>query len=109
MSADQRNASDQHLDFLAEWYRSQCDGDWEHQHGVHIGTIDNPGWSLDVDLVGTSLAEVTIAPKTIERTDENWMFVEVKDGKFRARGGPLNLTELASAFHEFVRGTLPSQ
>jgi Immunity protein 53 len=33
-----------------------CDGDWEHSSGVSIGTIDNPGWSLDVELAETNLA-----------------------------------------------------
>jgi hypothetical protein len=40
---------------LQAWYRAQCDGDWEHQHGVHIGTLDNPGWDVRIDLAGTYL------------------------------------------------------
>ena len=27
--------------WLEEWYKSQCDGDWEHLFGVEIGTLDN--------------------------------------------------------------------
>ena len=40
------------LQLLQEWYVAQCDGDWEHSYGVKIDTLDNPGWSLKVDLVG---------------------------------------------------------
>jgi ribosomal protein L37E len=34
------------LSKLSDWYAAQCDGDWEHEFGIHIGTLDNPGWSV---------------------------------------------------------------
>ena len=33
------------INWLEEWYVSNCDGDWEHTFGITINTIDNPGWS----------------------------------------------------------------
>jgi hypothetical protein len=86
------------------WYRSRCDGDWEHQHGVRIGTLDNPGWSLDVDLDETPQAGETLPQKMIERSEDDWIFVEVKDGHFRARGGPGNLAEMIESVAAFVEG-----
>ena len=32
-----------------DWYLSQCNGDWEHAYGVKIDTLDNPGWTLEVE------------------------------------------------------------
>ena len=29
---------------LQKWYKSQCNGDWEHSFGIKIETLDNPGW-----------------------------------------------------------------
>jgi len=46
------------LQELQEWYLSQCNEDWEHTYGVSIGTIDNPGWSLEVELSDTSLENI---------------------------------------------------
>ncbi len=40
---------------LQKWYESQCNEDWEHQYGVTIGTLDNPGWTVTIDLVNTDL------------------------------------------------------
>ena len=40
---------------LQRWYASQCDGDWEHHSDVEIGTLDNPGWSVDIDLADAAL------------------------------------------------------
>jgi hypothetical protein len=35
---------------LQEWYVAQCDGNWEHSFGVTIGTLDNSGWQVRLDL-----------------------------------------------------------
>jgi len=40
---------------LQRWYESQCNEDWEHQYGVKIDTLDNPGWSVIIDLDDTDL------------------------------------------------------
>lgn len=92
----------QPIEGLMRWYQSQCNGDWEHQHGVRMGTIDNPGWWLDVDLADTHHAGRTVRPNLIERSDDDWVFVEVKDDVFRARGGPGNLSEMIKEFALFV-------
>ncbi|WP_203237204.1 Imm53 family immunity protein [Streptomyces gilvosporeus] len=34
------------LSSLTAWYTSQCDGGWEHEYGIRIETLDNPGWSV---------------------------------------------------------------
>ncbi|HGG63119.1 MAG TPA: rhodanese-related sulfurtransferase [Rhodobacteraceae bacterium] len=52
---------------LQSWYSSNCDGDWEHQFGVQIETLDNPGWCVTVDLDGT--------------LQENQPFMECKEGR----------------------------
>lgn len=90
------------LEWLMVWYRSMCDGDWEHQNGIRISTIDNPGWSLDVDLSNTYLAGISMPPKMIERSDSDWLFVEIEDDTFRARGGIENLSEMMDTFVAFV-------
>ena len=43
------------LSQLQQWYARQCDGDWEHQYGVKVDTLDNPGWRVTIDLAGTDL------------------------------------------------------
>ena len=30
--------------WLQEWAMSQVDGDWEHELGISISMLDNPGW-----------------------------------------------------------------
>jgi hypothetical protein len=94
------------LGVLMAWYQSQCDGEWEHQHGVRIGTLDNPGWSVDVDLAETSQAGKSLSARTIRRSADDWVFLEIKDDVFRARGGPGNLLDLLDLFAAFVEDRL---
>jgi len=43
---------------LQRWYKSNCDGEWEHAHGIRIQTLDNPGWLIDIEVVGTPMEAV---------------------------------------------------
>jgi Immunity protein 53 len=38
---------------LIDWYTIQCDGLWEHTNGITIHSLDNPGFSINIDLLGT--------------------------------------------------------
>jgi hypothetical protein len=83
---------------LQEWYQSQCNGDWEHTYGVKIDTLDNPGWSVTIELADTYLYErhfqeiVRIEHKT------EWVRCSVRDGKFTGYGGPFMLEEILRIF-----------
>jgi hypothetical protein len=83
---------------LQDWYEGECNGDWEHQYGVRIGTLDNPGWSLDVDLWDTSLAKEAFSPVSIDRSDTDWVHCKVEGAVFKARGGAKNLGEMLRLF-----------
>lgn len=83
---------------LQDWYSAECNGDWEHQYGVRIETLDNPGWSLEIDLWETSLAEQPFRPVSLERSDVDWVHCKVEKAVFKARGGARNLREMLQIF-----------
>ncbi len=90
------------LTWLQEWYLAQCDGDWEHERGVEIRTLDNPGWHIEVNLVRTSLEGVSFTPAKVERAANDWFFCEVASGKFKGFGGPRNLIDLIAVFRKWA-------
>jgi immunity protein 53 of polymorphic toxin system len=90
------------LERVVRWYRAQCNGDWEHQNGIKLITLDNPGWSLDVNLTDTSAAGKALRKTTVERKQDDWIFYEAEATLFRGRCGPGNLAELLTVFLEFV-------
>jgi hypothetical protein len=80
------------------WYAANCDGEWEHQRGVKIDTLDNPGWDLEVDLVGTPLEGRTLVKHLDERSEEDWVSYNVEKSIFGAAGGAENLAEMVDFF-----------
>jgi hypothetical protein len=94
------------VDLLAKiqsWYASMCNDDWEHTYGIFISNIDNPGWSLKVELKDTYLYDVEFKKVNVQREDENdWIICNVKDGDFQGYGGPGNLSELLRVFLDWA-------
>ena len=90
------------LEWLEDWYSSHCDGDWEHQYGVEIATIDNPGWSVTIDLVYTDWQDSEIEYQVFETSGNDWYGYRVENGKFIGSGDPKKLTVIINAFRQIV-------
>lgn len=86
------------LQRLEIWYLSHCNGEWEHQYGIQIGTLDNPGWSLSIDLAGTELEDVTMQSVFVDNGEHDWMHLEISDGKFIGAGDPRKLQCMVEHF-----------
>jgi hypothetical protein len=82
------------LQELQKWYHAQCDGDWEHGESVKIGTLDNPGWRVSINLVDTDLAEQPFAEIQRLEHEIDWIHCRVRDGRWEGRGGPLMLEQI---------------
>lgn len=95
------------LSRLQSWYLQQCNGDWEHESGIRIETIDNPGWFLRVDLEGTSSSRADFNPIQVQRTELDWVQCRVRAQRFEGFGGPSNLEELILVFLDWVEATHP--
>ncbi len=87
------------LEWLSEWFEQQCDGDWEHEFGVTIGTLDNPGWSLRVDLVGTPLRDALFTSLALD-DGEQWMRLWKDDDPtvFHGACSPMMLSTMLARF-----------
>jgi hypothetical protein len=83
---------------LQDWYNAQCDGRWEHQHGIAIDTLDNPGWSVTIDLQGSNLESATMSPLVQDKGKHDWIHCKIDDGKFLGDGDPLKLETILDIF-----------
>ncbi|GAA3919320.1 hypothetical protein GCM10023084_81910 [Streptomyces lacrimifluminis] len=61
------------LGWLQNWYVQQCNGDWEHEWGVKIAMLDNPGWTVSIDLEETGLEEREYPRQEINRSPQDWV------------------------------------
>ena len=90
---------------LSRWYNAQCNGEWEHRYGISISTMDNPGWSVGIDLQGTPLFGKAF--ERVERnyeSDTDWLLCELKpDGsQFWGVGGAEQLPAILQIFLDFA-------
>ena len=89
------------IEWLTNWYTSNCDGDWEHSYGIKIDTLDNPGWSFEADLLDTIHEGKKMSMKSLG-SDDDWYEVS-SDGKvFTGAGDPTKLSLLLGLFKEFI-------
>lgn len=89
---------------LQDWYSSQCDGDWEHGFGIRICTLDNPGWSLSINLEDTDLEDVLFTELKENYDDElAWLICSEHEKTFGGSGGPRQLERMIQIFLDWVR------
>jgi hypothetical protein len=86
------------------WHAENCDGDWEHSYGILIGTLDNPGWEIIIDLNGTPLEKEYIEYKLVEKSESDWYGFSVENSKFKGVGDPSKLSFLLLKFKKIVEG-----
>jgi immunity protein 53 of polymorphic toxin system len=98
------------IQWLQQWYHAQCNDTWEHQHGITIQSLDNPGWLVKIDLAGTPLQSLNMREvgkeshvnhKGIEG-QHDWLHCTVKDGFFVGAGGPFSLLSICNVFRNWV-------
>lgn len=103
--------SSDNLDWLARWYLSQCNDDWEHTYGVKIDTLDNPGWTLKIDLFETELDGLAFEKVSVGECAQDleqwrrlgsWWAAEVKGAVFHIDCGPLDLSNAVGIFRKWA-------
>ncbi len=90
------------LQWLQEWYQSQCDGDWEHTFGIKITTIDNPGWVIKINISGTDLEGLIIELQLNEVDENHWYQFKSNGYTFEACGDPSTLETLILIFKKIT-------
>jgi hypothetical protein len=96
--------SDDNLTWLTQWYLAECNDDWEHSYGV-----DNPGWTLKIDLRETDLQGRPF--ERVERGEPasnleewrnlgSWLVADLKGDVFEVACGPLDLPTAIQVFRD---------
>ena len=83
---------------LEKWYRSRCDGEWEHAGGVKIDTLDNPGWTVAIDVPKKDVENGVWDEIRIDRAPDDWMRCWQEGPRFRGCGDPGKLEQILDYF-----------
>lgn len=89
------------IEWLSDWYRGNCNGDWEHTSGVLIETLDNPGWSIKIDLMNTTLEGRLLTEVFVEKAEDDWFKVSSDGDRFIGYGDGRKLSFLIQQFRSF--------
>jgi len=102
--------ADDNLDWLMNWYVRECNNDWEHSYGIKIETLDNPGWTIEIDLRETLLEGRPFESRHGEvagdldewREQGSWWAAEADGIRFKAACGPTDLSAIVGVFREWA-------
>ena len=90
------------LKWLINWFKTHCDGDWEHTYGIEIGTLDNPGWFISISLEETELEKKEFNKIRINRSNNDWIHCHIKENCFEVACGIQNFEEGLKIFREWA-------
>lgn len=90
------------IDWIKKWYLNHCDGDWEHNYGITIQTIDNPGWEVMIDLKETEHEDLICDNHLQVNSDNDWYSYKIENSKFIAYGDPEKLDTILIKFKELI-------
>jgi len=90
------------LDWIQNWFKDNCDGNWEKDEVIQITTIKNPGWEVEIDISNTSIANINISWILNEKGAQDWYGVKIENKKFNASGDSGKLQFLLGLFKEMI-------
>lgn len=97
------------ISWLTDWYSGHCDGRWEHDYGVKIDTLDNPGWSIVIDLTGTGLEIVPFDEQSFNLDDDAaWWVCKRENNAFVAFCGATQLSDVLGVFRDWAEANARS-
>ena len=88
--------------WLQSWLRSQVNGDWEHRYGVKIASLDNPGWSVVIDIAETSLKSKPFEALQHDRGESDWITCRVNGEQFEGFGDLGKLARILDIFRAWA-------
>ena len=87
------------IERIQDWYIINCNGDWEHSYGYSIATLDNPGWTIRIDLAETCLEKLIYNKKFQNPNNEqDWFFIKTENKVLDIACGPENLRKVFEIF-----------
>jgi len=95
------------LERIQVWHKTQVERGRDPTLGVRIETLrERPGWSVQIDLAGTQLSGLTLAPYKEGAADRDWLAYRIKNDRFEGIGDPTKLQALLYAFLDLADRTV---
>ena len=90
------------LEWLDGWYQQQCNGEWEHSHGMLLEALEQRGWQLTISLTGTSAENTTPKKISLGSSTGDWIACSISPDRFEGSGDPRKLEQIIGVFRKWV-------
>ncbi len=95
------------LERIQAWHKAQVERGRDPALGIRIETLrERPGWNVQIDLAGTPLSGLKLAPYREGATERDWLAYRIKEDRFEGIGDPTKLQALLFAFLDLVDRTV---
>src|SRR5258705_1966263 len=92
---------------IQAWHKAQVERGRDPALGIRIETLrERPGWNVQIDLAGTPLSGLKLAPYREGATDRDWLAYRIKEDRFQGIGDPTKLQALLFALLDLVDRTV---
>ncbi len=89
------------IERIQDWYKINCNGDWEHSYGYKIETLDNPGWAIKIDLAETALENLEFQREYQNpKNDNDWFQIRTENKILNIYCGPENMKSTFEIFFD---------
>ncbi len=93
------------IERIQDWYKINCNGDWEHSYGFKIETLDNPGWAIKIDIAETALENLEFQREYQNpKNDSDWFQIRTENKILNIYCGP---ESMKSTFEIFFDELIP--
>lgn len=91
------------IDRIQDWYKINCNGDWEHSYGYKIETLDNPGWAIKIDLAETALENLEFnRAYQNPKNNNDWFQIYTENKILNIYCGPENMKSTFEIFFDEI-------
>ena len=91
------------IERIQDWYKINCNGDWEHSYGYKIETLDNPGWAIKIDLAETALENLEFQREYRNPKNNNdWFHITTGNKVLNIYCGPENMKSTFEIFFDEI-------
>jgi len=91
------------IERIQDWYKINCNGDWEHSYGYKIETLDNPGWAIKIDLAETALENLEFQREYQNPKNNNdWFHISTENKVLNIYCGPENMKSTFEIFFDEI-------
>ena len=91
------------IEKIQDWYKINCNDDWEHRYGYKIETLDNPGWAIKIDLTDTALNNLEFERKFQNPNNrDDWFNIQTENRILFIHCGPENMKKVFEIFFDEI-------